>query len=142
MKIPKFIAAFPLLLSLSAFGQGNASLTDVQPAQTGPAQMFFASMVAGCGVADSLAKLDIKKQMPFLLLKGGIASVVHVPTDSLAEQKFQFHYYDFGCSGPDEACVLGYNQRIFEYLTSKYGKRWLKAVRRDVVGLKEWKRTQ
>lgn len=101
--------------------------------------MLFAAMVAGCGAADSLAKVDIEKQLPFLLLSGGIAPVAYMPTDAVVEQKFQFHYYEFGCSSPEEACVLGYNQRIFAYLTSKYGKKWLKAVRPDVLGLKSWK---
>lgn len=134
--------ALLLLLAPAAFGQASALLTTTQLAQAGPSQILFAAMVKGCGVADSLAKLDIEKQQPFLLLASGSAPVVQVPTDAAAEQKFQFHYYEYGCTSPDEACMLGYNQRVFAYLTSKYGRKWAKAVRSDVIGLKAWRRAQ
>jgi hypothetical protein len=130
-----------VLLSFGAFGQFRAHLTDNELNAAGASKMHFASLAAGCGVADSLATMDVEKQLPFLLLAGGIAPVAYMPTDAVVEQKFQFHYYEYGCSSPDEACILGYNQRIFAYLTEKYGKKWLKAVRPDVVGLQAWKRT-
>lgn len=141
MRIARQIAtALFVLLATAAFGQSNAPLSDAQLSEAGASRMLFASMVAGCGVADSLAKMDIAKQRPFLLLAGGIAPVAYMPTDAVIEQKFQFHYYEYGCSAPDEACILGYNQRVFDYLTSKYGKKWVKAVRPDVVGLKDCKK--
>lgn len=129
------------LLYSSAFGQFRARLTDNELNAAGASKMFFASLATGCGVADSLARMDVEKQLPFLLLAGGIAPVAYMPTDAVAEQKFQFHYYEYGCSPLDEACILGYNHRIFAYLTKRYGKKWLKAVRPDVVGLQAWKRT-
>jgi hypothetical protein len=142
MKTGKLVGATLLMLvSIAAFGQSKAQLTDTELNEAGASRMLFASMVAGCEVADSLAKMDIGKKLPFLLLYGGIAPVAYMPTDAEVEQKFQFHYYKYGCSAPEEACVLGYNQLMFAYLTEKYGKKWVKAVRADVVGLKAWKRT-
>jgi hypothetical protein len=131
---------FFALLSTTAFGQLQPRLTDAELSATGPAKLLFAAMVAGCGVADSLAKADLARQQPFLLLAGGIAPVAYMPTDSVVEQKYRFRYYEYGCSLPEEACVLAYNQQIFAYLTATYGKRWLKAVRPDVVGLQAWRR--
>ena len=128
-----------MLLSVAAFGQYQAKLSDAQLNAAGPSKMLFAAIVTTCGVADSLAKADISHDMPFLLLAGGIAPVAYMPADALVEQKFQFHYYEYGCSSPEEECLLGYNQRVFAYLTDRYGKQWLKAVRQDIVGLKEWK---
>jgi hypothetical protein len=142
MKTQRFVwASLFTLLSTTAFGQLQPRLTDAELSTTGPAKLLFAAMVAGCGVADSLAKTDIGRQQPFLLLAGGIAPLAYMPTDSLVEQKYRFRYYEYGCSPPEEACVLAYNQRVFAYLTATHGKRWLKAVRPDVVGLRAWRRT-
>jgi len=134
-------AGFFTLLSTTAFGQLQPPLTDAELSATGPARLLFAALVAGCGMADSLAKADIARQQPFLLLAGGIAPVAYMPADAVVEQKYQFRYYEYGCSPPDETRVLAYNQRVFAYLTATYSKRWLKAVRPDVVGLRDWRRT-
>lgn len=128
-----------ILLSVAAFGQFRAHLSDAQLTTAGPSKILFAAMLTGCGIADSIARVDIDNQMPFLLLAGGIAPIAYMPADALMEQKFQFHYYEYGCSPPEEECLLGYNQRIFAYLTDKYGKKWITSVRQDVIGLKDWK---
>ena len=52
------------------------------------------------------------------------------------EKKYNIEYYDFGCTPPNEECVIQYNKTIFANLDKKYGRKWRKEVRKDVIGLK------
>jgi hypothetical protein len=74
-------------------------------------------------------------------LQGGISPKVYT-TDQDFESRFDIYFFDFGCTSPDYKCIIRYNTRIFEYLTSKYGQRWLKKIRKDVIGLARWKNDQ
>jgi hypothetical protein len=126
----------------NAFGQAG-KLTDAEIGNAGPSKLIFATATnAGCDSAKALAEKDIANNLPFLCLSGGIAPMVFVPTDYQFEQKFQVHYYEFGCSPAENACMVSYNSRIFTYLSDKYGNQWLKLVRKDAVGLKEWKKSR
>jgi len=117
-----------------AFGQ-NRILTDEEFNNSGPTKMTFIEM---CDEVDSLFKADLKKRTLFLLLQGGIAPVV-ITTDKPFENKYQVYYYDFGCNAPNLECVKTYNEFIFDHLTKLYGNKWEKKIRKDVIGLKEWK---
>jgi hypothetical protein len=94
-----------------------------------------------CTFGARQARQDIKRDSVRLLLIGGLA-----PTEVLGQEKFEkrFHitYYDFGDTGPPESCVARYNRVIFAYLDSKYGNAWRYFVRRDVIGVKDYIKTQ
>ena len=67
-------------------------------------------------------------------MAGGIAPVVYIHQNKF-EKEFNIVYHEFGCVAPNHDCILKYNQVIFKYLDTKYGKRWRKEVRKDVIGL-------
>ncbi|GGZ64868.1 FEKKY domain-containing protein [Mesonia mobilis] len=89
--------------------------------------------------AEKMAELDIKNGNPFLLLMGGIAPTI-IATDPQFEKKYGIYFYEFGCSGPENDIIIAYNKIVFEHLNSTKGKTWIKEVRDDVIGFKEWKR--
>ena len=128
-------------LSAGAFGQAVA-LTDAQIGNSGPSKLIFATLNNGrCEVAVQLAEKDIANKLPFLCLFGSIAPTVMVPSDFQFEQKFQVHYYEYGCSPAENVCMVAYNVRIFRYLQRNYAKAWWKSIRKDTVGFKEWKKS-
>ena len=88
--------------------------------------------------AARLADRDIAAGHSFLLLQSGIAPAVY-PGDSIFCERFNVAYWEEGCAGPGLVFMRAYNARVFEYLQQKYGNTWRKSVRRDVVGLKQWK---
>ena len=89
--------------------------------------------------AEKIAKLDIKNGNPLLLLMGGIAPTLFA-TDSKFEKKYAIIFHEFGCSGPDNKIIIAYNKIVFEHLNKTHGKHWIKEVRNDVIGFKEWKK--
>ena len=124
-----------VVLSLVSFGQSK-QLTDKDYNNSGAIKLIFVTTI---GEAQKLAQTDIDKGIPFLLLQSGIAPVIYT-TDSLFENKFKVYYYEKGCTGPDYEMMKAYNQTVFEFMDIEYGKKWRKSVRKDVIGLKKWKR--
>ena len=116
------------------FGQ-NRILTDEDFNNSGPSKMTF---IEKCTDVEDLFKADLKKQTIFLLLQGGIAPVV-IRSDKAFENKYQVYYYDFGCNVPNSECVKTYNELVFRHLTKLYRNKWKKEVRKDVIGLQNWK---
>jgi hypothetical protein len=90
--------------------------------------------ISECGVNQDIAQRDISNQKQRLLLAGGIAPVMYIHQDRF-EKKYNVLYDDFGCLAPNHDCIVKYNKVIFKYLDSKYGKKWRKEVRKDVIGL-------
>jgi hypothetical protein len=134
----KLLLPVALLLGLSASAQ-STNLAQVATVDTsGRAQLTFI-MDDDCSRASILAERDIRANAPFLLVASGIAPVVYT-SDAAFEGQFRVRYFDEGCTGPSRACLMTYNQRVFNYLQATYGKRWQRVVRKDVVGLKEWRR--
>lgn len=137
----RYVVATAALSSASvlAFGQ-QPVLTDAQINAAGPSKLMFAAIGnEACDAASQLAEKDIANNLLFLCLSGGIAPIAIMPADKQFEQKFQVHYYEYGCSSPEQVCMVMYNKRVFAYLSGKYGNGWMKRVRKDVVGFKEWK---
>jgi hypothetical protein len=125
-----------LLLATAAIGQ-HRQLTDADITASGAKQLLFADLN---GLeADRLAEKDIAAQTPFLILQSGVAPVAYA-TDSVFEQKFGVYYREEGCSGSETARAKQYNARVLQHLTEQYGRAWIKFIRKDVVGLKEWKK--
>ncbi|SHJ27799.1 hypothetical protein SAMN04488096_1352 [Mesonia phycicola] len=111
-------------------------LSDDQLNSSGAKKLIF---ITDEEEAEKMAELDIKNGNPFLLLIGGIAPTT-IATDPLFEKKYGIYFYEFGCSGPENDIIITYNKIVFEHLNSTKGKTWIKEVRDDVIGFKEWKR--
>ena len=90
-----------------------------------------------CNKAVEFAESDIRNGQPILLLASGIAHV-NILTDVDFEKNFNVSFYDYGCIQPSEICMEKYNWKIFDYLKEKYGRKWQKEIRDDVVGFKKW----
>lgn len=123
-----------LILNLFVFSM-NAQ-TDAQKNSSGASKLIF---ISDKQEAKKMAEMDLKNEMPFLLLSGGIAPVV-ITTDTKFEKKYSVYFYEFGCTGPENEVIIAYNETIFEYLNKAYGKKWEKEIRKDVVGFKDWRR--
>ncbi len=89
-----------------------------------------------CNLNSEVAKSDIERGEPKLLLIGGIAPVYHEEQEEI-EKKYGFKYFDFGCDLQPRQCVLLYNGYIFNYLDGKFGDIWRQDVRQDIIGLSE-----
>lgn len=124
---------FILLLAIVSYGQENL-LSDEIINASGANKIEFAD---GDEEIQNLAKSDIEKQIPFLLLRGGMNQFVsHL--DEKFEKKYKVYFYNYGCLAPSEKVESIYNEIIFEFLFFKYGKIWMKEIRRDIPGLKEF----
>lgn len=93
-----------------------------------------------CEINTLAAEKDIKNNEIRLLLIGSIVPIMNTDEDNQFEKTFSLKYYDYGCTPPAVECVMDYNQRIFQYLDATYGKEWRKSVRKDIPGLKEYRR--
>jgi len=100
---------------------------------------FNIYFISECEINAEIANIDLKNGNPRLLICGGVA-----PTEFIGQEKFEekygVEYYNYGCISPAHECVLEYNQIIFEYLTQKFGNKWKKEIRKDVVGIKREKK--
>ncbi|WP_271394169.1 FEKKY domain-containing protein [Aequorivita sinensis] len=111
-------------------------LSDEQLNNSGTSKLTF---VTDKKEAEKMAELDIENGNPFLLLMGGIAPTI-IATDPQFEKKYGIYFYEFGCTGPDNEIIIAYNKIVFEYLNKTHGKNWIKEVRDDVIGFKEWEK--
>lgn len=78
---------------------------------------------------------DLKANKIKLFLIGGIAAT-HVQGQEEHEKKFNFEYYDYGCTPEAEECSKAYSVEAFKYLDMKFGKSWRKHIRQDVLYLR------
>jgi hypothetical protein len=117
--------------SFLTFGQ-FVNLTDEHVNKSGAVQLVF---IDSLNQATKLAIQDITNGTPFLLLQSGISPVAYT-TDKKFENKYKVVYYESGCSGPKKRFAVEYNKTIFKHLTDKYGKKWKKEIRKDVIGFR------
>ena len=80
------------------------------------------------------AQMDIDNNNISLFLKGGIAPIIY-KTDTAFESIYKLKFDDLGCIG--NKCAEQYNQYIFDYLNKTYGKKWIKDIRKEVLGFKK-----
>jgi hypothetical protein len=102
---------------------------------------FRLNMLENCENAKIIADQDIKKQKIKILIVGGIAPTIYT-TDKDFEEKYQIIYSDYGDLPAKDECMYNYNSKVFDYLTEKYGKSWKREIRKDVYGLKKWKKNK
>ncbi|MEQ8908958.1 MAG: carboxypeptidase-like regulatory domain-containing protein [Vicingaceae bacterium] len=81
------------------------------------------------------ANRDILNDSISLLLLGGIVTRAITDEDSKFEEKYKVNFLSRGCIRLGEDNEAEYNKVMFEYLDKKYGKKWRKEVRKDVIGL-------
>ena len=145
MRLKGTIVKVAMLLILTfvineSYAQSNnildsAILASAQPSES---KLIF---LTDAEKAKDLAKLDINKDKLKLFVVGGIVSVVF-NNDKDFENKYSIEYYDYGCTGPDEKTLQAYNNTVFTYLSKTFGKSWLKEIRTDVAGLKDYKKNR
>ncbi|NEM98189.1 FEKKY domain-containing protein [Pontibacter burrus] len=123
-----------ILIPFVVFSQSR-KFTDADINNSGAIKLVFVTTV---NEARELADKDIKNEMPFLLLRSGIAPVVY-DKDSSFESKYNVFYFEDGCTGPDYSLTEEYNFVILDYLQRTYGNEWKRKVRKDVVGYRKWK---
>lgn len=132
---------FILILGLNStfcFGQKEEIIDSIFINSDSPSE-FRLLMLENCKNAYIIADQDIEKNTIQLLIVGGIAPSVY-PSDQVFELKYQVLYYDYGDLAAKGECMFIYNSKVFDYLTENYGNTWRKEVRKDVYGLKEWKK--
>lgn len=91
---------------------------------------------SSCFLNQDSAKSAIENGHVYLFLIGGIAPVYI--TDTITQEKYHFHYYDFGCVPPPVDCILSYNITVFQYFDKVYGTAWRTEVQQEVIGLAEY----
>ena len=89
---------------------------------------------------EQLAKQDIQKGTTQLFYALGFNST-NDNKDISFEKKYNISYYNFGCIAPKSDFLIAYNKIIFNYLSSEFGKSWLKEIRKDIPGLSEYKKS-
>lgn len=130
------LKTFSLLIwSITCFSQ-SSKLTEVQLNTSGANKIFF---IENSSEAKNLAKQDIENGNPILFLQSGISPTL-TSKDIYFEETYNVHYFDFGCVGPEIDFVIEYNKIIFEYLLKNYSRKFLKDVRKDVIGFKKFKK--
>lgn len=132
---PTFVISFLLNLSLLSYGQ-TRELTDEDYNSSGAIKLIFETEIPG---ARELARQDIEKGTPFLLIQSGIAPVVYT-TDGIFESQYKAYYYEQGDVAPNTQLITAYNIEIFKFLDDQYGRKWRESIRRDVIGFKKWRR--
>lgn len=136
MKLKLNILTFFLLVFQVAFSQ-NDTLEKNDYENSTVVKIMYANPET-CDEIEDWAKADIANNTMFLFLQGGIAPIIY-STDKDFEKQYRVYFYDFGCVAPDYSCVVKYNCLMFDSLTEKYGKKWIKKIRKDVIGFKDWK---
>lgn len=133
----KFLVLSLIFLATAVHVLAQApQITTEQLNSSGASKLYFAADVER---AQELAQEDIQRKLPFLLLRSGEAPVVYMQ-DSIFERKYQVFYYEYGCLAPDQEFMEAYNAVVFDHLEEHYGRKWKSTIRKDVVGLKSWKK--
>ncbi|WP_026915076.1 carboxypeptidase-like regulatory domain-containing protein [Christiangramia portivictoriae] len=114
-------------LEVSAFGYGK-QFFELKPDD----RTEILTLKAKCDFSQEQAEKDWKNGEAKLLLFGSIAPIANTRSDEKFQKEFAIQYYDFGCSPPIEECIKSYNEKIFELMDLKFGKKWRKKVRTDV----------
>ncbi|MDD5150861.1 MAG: hypothetical protein PHC28_10365 [Flavobacterium sp.] len=122
-----------LFLSNLAFGQSK-KLSDEDINNSGASRINF---IENCNEVEKLAEIDIKNETIILFLQSGEAPIIYYK-DETFKKKYNVFFYEQGCIGSN--CTKEYNKIIFNYLLNKYGKKWIKQIRKDVIGFKDWKK--
>ena len=89
--------------------------------------------------AIEFAKKDVENGIPFLFLPMGDAPIKY-RSDSIFEKKYKVYYRYGNCEQGFYELKYEYNNVVFKFLNNKYGKKWSKEVRKDVIYLDTWEK--
>jgi len=125
-----------LLLTFSINAQEVIEIVDSEKLKNS----FVSKIVSTKNIskAEKLAKKDIKKNLLFLIVPGGIAPAIY-DSDFGFNQNYGVSFINFGCEPINENIASAYNVKVFNFLTEQYGLNWLKVARTDAFGLKEYR---
>ena len=90
--------------------------------------------------AKKLAQIDIENQILVLFLQSGISPITY-SNDIIFENKYNLFYFELGCVSHEPSIIESYNFQVFKFLDSKFGKDWRKKIRKDIIGFKEYKKS-
>lgn len=79
---------------------------------------------------------DINKKDIRIHFQGGIAPLTYTTADKEFQKKYKVKFVDMGCVALDKELVVTYNEMMFKYLDSTYGKGWRTEIRQDAIGFK------
>jgi len=79
---------------------------------------------------------DIENGEINILISSGIAPVEY-KADRKFMKKYNVNFKDLGCEAIAQESLIEYNKVVFEYLDKKYGNKWRRKIRKDIVGLKK-----
>ena len=129
-KITKLSKNTKYLISFTSFQFGTVDV----PFETHEAETITKvfELKANCDYNVDTAINDWNQKKAKLLIIGSIAPLANTKYDKRFEKKYGIDYFDFGCTPAPSECIKEYNEKIFELLDQKYGKRWRKNVRKDV----------
>ncbi|SRX52583.1 hypothetical protein [Aequorivita sp. CIP111184] len=125
-----------IILSISAFGQ-----EEIETVNSNNFQNSYVSKIISAdniSEAEKFAKEDIENNSLFLIVPGGIAPIIYA-SDFDFKSKYGVSIINFGCEPLDKKVAVAYNMKVFDLLIANYGKKWLKEIRDDVIGLAEYK---
>ena len=80
------------------------------------------------------AMLALKKNTPKVVIVGGIVRAIK-PGDTKFAKKYKIQFIDTGCVIENTDCIVEFNKVTFAFLDRKYGKKWRKQIRQDLLGL-------
>jgi len=86
------------------------------------------------GLNREKALKDIKNGEINILESSGIAPVIY-KSDSKFAEKYNVKFIEYGCEPIATESLYEYNRTVFEYLDKKYGKKWRKEIRKNIIGL-------
>ena len=76
----------------------------------------------------------IQDKLPRIVIVGGVMRAARPGDDEFAE-KYKIQFIDTGCVIESGNCIAEFNKITFAYLDKRYGKRWRKHIRQDLLGL-------
>tara|TARA_R110000850_G_scaffold80862_1_gene173460 strand:+ start:2273 stop:2863 length:591 start_codon:yes stop_codon:yes gene_type:complete len=88
-----------------------------------------------CEYDSAKAEYDWENEQAQFLLIGSIAPIANTRSDNRFEEKYNIEYYDFGCMMPNYECIELYNQRMAQLMDERFGKKWRKKARTDIIGI-------
>lgn len=88
------------------------------------------------GLTREKAIEDIRSGKVNILKSSGIAPVYY-KSDTKFAKKYNVNFVEYGCEAVAWESLYEYNKTVFEYLDKKYGKKWRKNIRKDIVGIEK-----
>ncbi len=134
----KYLTKGKYKVNIGRFGYSKTDTTIVIDGYDDKIENFNLTIFEKCQLNRESALQDIKTGKIKLLIQGGMVPKTNNKFDNEFEKEYNLNYYDFGCTYIGNECMEDYNKTIFEYLDDKYGNRWKKKIRKDVIGIESY----